>query len=117
MTARKPQPVPDPPATYGTPAALSAREALLAELGRTSGAVEWLRAQIGGLTPDQLVRGTKYVRRTEKDGEVATVTEAGAVRHEWLQLYMEERRFLHALCRDALSLREQPAGDVSWPTA
>jgi hypothetical protein len=93
------------PATYGTPQSLTARDALLAELGRTSGAVEWLREQIGGLTPDQLVRGTKYVRRTEKDGDVSTTTEAGAVRHEWLQLYMEERRFLHALCRDALASR------------
>jgi hypothetical protein len=95
------------PATYGTPQSLTARDALLAELGRTSGAVEWLREQIGALTPDQLVRGTKYVRRTEKDGDVATTTEAGAVRHEWLQLYMEERRFLHALCRDALSLKDE----------
>jgi hypothetical protein len=103
-------------ATYGTPQFLTARDALLAELGRTSGAVEWLREQIGALTPDQLVRGTKYVRRTEKDGDVSTTTEAGAVRHEWLQLYMEERRFLHALCRDALALKEAP-GESAWPTA
>jgi hypothetical protein len=99
--------------TYGTPPeGLTARDALLAELARTSGAVEWLRGQVAELQPDQLVRGTKYVRRTEKDGEVATTTEAGAARHELLALYMEERRFLHALCRDALAMRDSPAARI-----
>lgn len=99
--------------TYGTPETLTARDALLAELGRTSGAVEWLRTQVAALEPDQLVRGTRYVRRTEKDGEVATTTEAGAARHELLQLYMEERRFLHALCRDALAMKDSPAARLA----
>ncbi len=99
--------------TYGTPEPRAARDALLGELARTEAAVEWLREQVAQLEPEQLVRGTKYVRRTEKDGEIATTTEAGAARHELLQLYMEERRFLHALCRDALAIKESPAARLT----
>jgi hypothetical protein len=111
---------PAPPATYGTPVSLAARDALLAELARTNAAVEWLRGEVAKLTPDQLIRGTRYVRRTEKDGDVATTTEAGAARHEFLALYMEERRFLRQLVIDALDHRldpPAPTGDSpAWPT-
>jgi hypothetical protein len=98
-----------PAATYGTPEAVTARRALDDEIARTSAAVEWLREQIAGLTPDQLIKGTKSVRRTEEGGDVKTTTEAGMVRHPWLALYMEERRFLHALCRDGLNLTDGPS--------
>lgn len=106
MTARRtPKAAPaEQPATYGTARPIGTKAALSAEIARTNAAVEWLHTQIGALTPDQLIRGTKFVRRTqsEKDGE-STVTEAGAVRHELLALYLEERRHLHALIRDGLA--------------
>lgn len=106
--------------TYGTAAVnpLAPQEALLAEIARTNAAVEWLAGQVGELKPEQLVRGTKSIRRTEEsDGSVKTVTEAGSARHELLALFIEERRHLHALCRDALSVRtaEPPTG--GWPRA
>ena len=105
----KQPPGPGPLATYGTPQDLSALQALQAELARTAGAVEWLREQVARLTPDQLVRGTRFVRRTDGTRGTATVTEVGSARHELLRLYMEERRHLHALCRDIIGGPETPA--------
>lgn len=104
--------------TYGTPAQVTAHEALLAEIARTSGAVEWLQAQVAELSPDQLIRGTRSVKRTEDATGTKTVTEAGTARHELLQLLIEERRHLHALCRDALNVKT-PLGEPSggWPRA
>lgn len=90
--------------TYGSPRPIGAKAALAEEIARTHASVEWLREQIAALSPGDLIRGTKYVRRTEseKDG-TSTTTEAGATRHELLQLYIEERRHLHALIRDGLA--------------
>lgn len=107
--------------TYGSAAGqrvVTPQAALAAEIARTNAAVEWLAVQVGELKPDALIRGTKSIRRTEmSDGSVKTVTEAGSVRNELLALFIEERRHLHALCRDALSVKtvEPPSG--GWPRA
>lgn len=106
--------------TYGAIGSepISPQAALVAEIARTNAAIEWLAAQVGELKPAELIRGTKSIRRIEdSDGSVKTVTEAGSVRHELLALFIEERRHLHALCRDALSVRtaEPPTG--GWPRA
>jgi hypothetical protein len=107
VTARRPAKAATPAtsATYGgTPRPITTKAALAAEIARTNAAVEWLQGQIAALAPTDLIRGTKFVRRTEseKDG-TSTTTEAGAVRHELLALYLEERRHLHALIRDGLA--------------
>lgn len=79
---------------------------LLAEITRTAAAVEWLGEQVATLGPEALVKGTRFVRTTTNEaGEKVTVAEAGTVRHGLLALYIEERRHLHELCRDALRLR------------
>jgi hypothetical protein len=106
--------------TYGTPdASTSPQAALLAEIARTAGVVDWLAGQVGELKPDQLIRGTKSIRRIEDaDGSVKTITEAGTARHELLQLFIEERRHLHALCRDALNVKSSgPTATGGWPSA
>lgn len=106
--------------TYGAalPVPISPHAALLAEIARTNAAVEWLAAQVGELKPEALHRGTKSVRRTEdSDGSVKTVTEAGNVRHELLSLFIEERRHLHALCRDVLSVKPSGEPPGGWPRA
>ena len=106
--------------TYGTPdATLTPQAALLAEIARSAGAVEWLSKQVAELKADQLIRGTKSVRRIEDaDGGIKTITEAGTARHELLQLFIEERRFLHALCRDALTVKSsEPSPPGGWPRA
>jgi hypothetical protein len=105
--------------TYGTPnAAITPREALLAEIARTTGAIEWLQQEIAQLEPEQLYRGTRSVKRVDNgDGGTRTTTEAGSTRHELLALFIEERRHLHALCRDALSLKQPDAPTGGWPRA
>lgn len=93
--------------TYGiaNPSEPDPRAVLLAEMARTTAAVEWLHEQISALGPEALVKGTRFVRTTtDEDGRKVTVAEAGTVRHGLLALYIDERRHLHELCRDALRL-------------
>lgn len=93
--------------TYGTSGeSVDPASALLAEIARTTAAVEWLAGEVAALGAEALVKGTRYVRTTtDKDGIKTTVAEAGTVRHGLLSLYIEERRHLHELCRSALRLR------------
>jgi hypothetical protein len=104
--------------TYSQPATtrLTPLQALHAEIDRTNAAIEWLAEQIHALTPDQLIRGTRSVKRTEDANGIRTVTEAGSTRHELLALFIEERRHLHALCRDALATKSTDTGG-GWPRA
>jgi hypothetical protein len=72
--------------------------------------VEWLAEQVAALGSDALVKGTRFVRTTtDAAGNRTTVAEAGAARHELLALFLDERRHLRALCRDAL--RNELFGD------
>ena len=108
--------------TYGAAkTGLDARAALDDEIRRTAGAIEWLQTQVAALEPDQLTKGTKFVRTTTAPGgEKTTVAEAGVARHELLQLLIEERRHLHALCRDALAADQRagaPPAAGGWPRA
>lgn len=96
--------------------AVSPLEALHREIDRTTAAVEWLQTQIRTLTPEQLTRGTRSVKRIEDSTGTRTVTEAGNTRHELLALYMEERRHLHALIRDALQVKTTDNAG-GWPRA
>lgn len=124
MTARKRVSAPPAPAqsaspTYGTGerSTITPQEALLREIDRTNAAIDWLQIQIHALTSDQLIRGTRSVKRIEDASGVRTVTEAGSTRHELLALFIEERRHLHALCRDALSMRGPDSTSGGWPRA
>ena len=101
--------------TYGTAGdqAPDPAEVLLAEIARTTAAVQWLHEQVSTLGAEALVKGTRFVRTTTDDnGKKVTVAEAGVVRHGLLTLYLEERQHLRALCRDALRIRpEEDTGE------
>lgn len=106
--------------TYGAGDAkpTTARDALLSEISRTQASIEWLSVQLGELKPEQLVTGTKFVRTTTNpEGGKTVVAEAGSVRHELLALFIEERRHLHALCRDLISAEAKGPAVGSWPAA
>lgn len=70
-------------ATYGLPREVDPAVALLEEVARTAGHVEWLGARIREMNPDAPVSGT-----------------IGAA---WLDLYRAERRHLVRVCRDAIA--------------
>lgn len=93
-------------ATYGLPVDIDPREALLAEVRRSYGAVMWLEAQVRAVAPDALVRGTRGVNRMVKVGTEAgttTTTDVGPAVNVWLDLFYRERSHLVAVCRAAVA--------------
>lgn len=93
-------------AAYGLPADVDPGTALLDEVKRTAGHVRWLQEKIQTLDPDNLIRGTRSVKRTvgqSVEGPVdVTATEVGPLIHVWLDLYLRERKHLAAVCKSAL---------------
>jgi hypothetical protein len=77
--------------------------AILEEVRRCAGTVEWLRSQVEALDPESLVRGTRTVRRVDGPDGTTTTTEAGPGVHLWWRLYGQERDRLRMVCRDAIS--------------
>jgi hypothetical protein len=80
-------------------------EILLQEIRRTAGHIEWLRAQIEFSDPEAFVRSlwltrrqSGYINPTELD--MTQFSQAGAL---WIDLYLQERRHLAAICRTALA--------------
>lgn len=87
--------------TYGLPREVDPRDALLEEVHRTAGAVDWLRGQVEALAPDAVTWGVTEERSsTGKDGD--SRTEAAAV-NVWIQLYQAERKHLVDVCKAAIS--------------
>lgn len=87
--------------TYGLPREVDPRDALLEEVHRTAGAVDWLRGQVEALAPDTVTWGvTEEKSSTGKDGD--SRTEAAAV-NVWVQLYQAERKHLVDVCKAAIS--------------
>lgn len=88
--------------TFGLPREIDPRDALLEEVYRTAGAVDWLHRQVQALTPEAVIWG-----RTEeihKDaGEFPGVdTTYSAAAHAWVQLWQAERKHLVAVSRAAV---------------
>jgi hypothetical protein len=65
--------------------------AVLEEIGRCAGVIDWLRTKIESLDAESLVRGTRMVRRTEDPEGTTTVTEVGPGLNIWWQMYERER--------------------------
>ena len=87
--------------TYGLPREVDPRDALLEEVHRTAGAVDWLRGQVEALDPDAVTWGvTEAKKSTGKDGD--SVTQAAAV-NVWVQLYQQERKHLVDVSKAAIS--------------
>jgi len=85
-------------AAYGGSLDISATEALLNEVCRTAGHVEWLSQRVAELENNELIWGTTRVKEGGQDG--GTTQEAEA--HMWLKLYKEERAHLVRVCSEAI---------------
>lgn len=80
---------------------------LLGEVRRSAGIVAWLEVRVGDLEPEQVIRGTRHVRRVDTSaGQFpgsTTTTEAGPGEHLWSQMYARERRHLADVCAKAIA--------------
>jgi hypothetical protein len=89
--------------TFGLPREIDARDALLEEVYRTAGAIDWLTAKVRELEPKALVWGV-----TEKNiigsGEwKGTNTTKAAAVNVWVQLWQDERKHLVTVSKAAIS--------------
>lgn len=88
--------------TLGLPQDIDPGKALLDEIARTYGAVEWLEAKVRELEPDQLMWGiTERQMGSGKDGPIDTTTE-NAEFNVWYRLYCDERDRLSRVAALAL---------------
>lgn len=88
--------------TFGLPREIDPRDALLEEVYRTAGAVDWLQKQVQALTPDDVIWGR--TEEVHKDaGEFPGVdTTYAATAHAYVQLWQKERVHLIAVCKAAI---------------
>lgn len=89
--------------TFGLAREVDPRDALLEEVYRTAGAVDWLHKQVQALTPDDVIWGqTEQVARDS--GEFPGVdTTYAATAHAWVQLWQKERKHLIDVCKAAVA--------------
>lgn len=85
--------------TYGLPREVQPHDALLEEIWRTSGHVDWLEHKVREHEPEALIYGVVK----EHQGSESSFTEFAAKPSVWLQLYQRERRHLVDVCRVAIA--------------
>jgi hypothetical protein len=83
----------------GLPNEVEPHEALLEEVWRTAGHVEWLGGVVRGLEPQQLVRG---ITKTVQFRDGTRTVEARAAPNLWIKLYQEERDRLVRVAKAAI---------------
>jgi hypothetical protein len=81
--------------TFGLAREVDPRDALLEEVYRTAGAVDWLAKQVQALNTKDVVWG-----RAEETDEGVKDKAAPSI---WVQLYQSERLHLVRVCREAIS--------------
>jgi hypothetical protein len=90
-------------ATFGLPREVAPDQALLEEIARTAGHIDWLGGIIEALDPKAVVWGTS---KTEDVGASeftgVNTTEQAAV-NVWVELYQRERTHLVVVCKAAIS--------------
>ena len=84
---------------YGLPVETDPHQALLDEVQRTAGHVEWLGQIVRGLEERQLTRG---VTKTVEHADGTRVVEARAAVNVWLKLYQDERDRLVRVAKAAI---------------
>lgn len=90
-------------ATFGLPREINPRDALLEEVYRTAGAVDWLTAKVRELDPEAAVWGvTEKATKTATEYEGVDTTEAAAA-NMWVQLWQKERKHLVDVSKAAIS--------------
>lgn len=97
--------------TFGLPITISPQQALLDEIARTAGHVEWLGGMIGDLSVEDAIWGRIVEEHTEGTGEMATAesqaidltkTVKGARPAIWVELYQKERAHLVHVAKVAI---------------
>jgi len=89
--------------TFGLPREIDPRDALLEEVYRTAGAIDWLHAHIRDLEPEDVVWGkTDEVTKTATEYEGVDTTYAAAV-NVWVKLWQDERKHLVDVSKAAIS--------------
>jgi len=88
--------------TFGLPRSVDPAVALLEEVARSAGAVDWLGEKVRSLDPEALVWGAKSHTSGRMAQGPVDYTEEGAVLSLWLELWREERRHLVLVCSAAL---------------
>lgn len=95
-------------ATYGEPIDVDPAQALLSEVQRTAGHVEWLGRILAALPPEELTFGrAEVVSRPAPSGDgsvymVAEEIKARAGAHQIVQLYQAERKHLVFVSKAAI---------------
>jgi hypothetical protein len=88
--------------TFGLPREVDPRDALLEEVYRSAGAVDWLQQQVQALTADQVVWG-KAEEVEKQAGEFPGVdTTHRAAVNVWVDLLNRERKHLVDVCKAAI---------------
>lgn len=90
-------------ATFGLPREVDPRDALLEEVYRSAGAVDWLQRQVRALEAEDVVWG-KSEEVNKQSGEFAGVdTTYRAAIHVWVDLLNRERKHLVDVCKTAIA--------------
>lgn len=90
-------------ATFGLPREIDPRDALLEEVYRSAGAVDWLRQQVQALEADAVIWG-KAEEVEKQAGEFPGVdTTHKAAVHVWVELYARERKHLVDVAKVAIA--------------
>lgn len=89
-------------ATFGLPREVDPRDALLEEVYRTAGAVDWLNRQVQALADDDVIWGkTEEVVKDSGEFPGTDTTNAAEV-NVWVKLFQQERKHLVDVCKAAV---------------
>lgn len=90
-------------ATFGLPREVDPRDALLEEVYRTAGAVDWLHQQVRTLDPDAVIWGkSEEVEKQAGEFPGVDVTHRAAV-NVWVELWQKERAHLVKVAKEAIN--------------
>lgn len=90
-------------ATFGLPREIDPRDALLEEVYRTAGAVDWLHQQVQRLEAEQVTWGkAESVEKTAGEFPGVDTTHRAAV-NVWVELWQKERKHLVDVAKAAIA--------------
>lgn len=89
--------------TFGLPREVDPRDALLEEVYRAAGAVDWLHQQVRALDPDDVIWGKSEVVDKTAGEFPGTDTTHRADVNVWVQLWQKERAHLVKVAKEAIS--------------
>jgi hypothetical protein len=89
--------------TFGLPREIDPRDALLEEVYRSAGAVDWLHQQVQALEAEAVVWGkAEEVEKQAGEFPGTDITHKAAV-HVWVQLWQAERTHLVKVAKEAIN--------------